>query len=266
MSCSCVRLGLGSLMLLVTVSRSAVTRDDFEAASISRCWLLLWLPDLDLSTFLLFGQFKPQLIALRRLASPRRPDVSFDGFGDDETISCARTGLTAPLGVVIISGPFNEYRSHNSKVGSAWGDLRAVFSLSTLTAGKLPLSVAGDDVGDELRARFLPFRGIIGDKAAAYRVSCWLFHSSLSFGEISTSFSAGRAFGSGRSLQFRRVTGVMAFPATVAPVLGTPLVLVGVPLASPNADVVESSLEGLYWNLLSFVFVTSDTGGKGLGL
>lgn len=193
--------------------------------------------------------------------------MSFDGFGDDETVSCAREGFMAPLGVVMFSDPFSEYRSHSSTVGSTWGDRRAVLNLSTLTAGKPPLSVAGDDIGEELRARFLPFRFIIGDNAAAYSVSCWLFQSNLSFGEeISASFSAGAAFGSSKSLQFNRVTGVAAFLTTPALATAASWGLVGVPLASLGAEAIDSSSVGLYWNLLSFFFVTSETGGNGLGL
>ena len=153
-------------MLLVTVSRSAETREDFEAASKSRCPLLPWLPGFVFSTFRLLGQFCPQLTARRRLDTPFC-DVEFlDGRGDDDTMSCARAGLAVPSGVLWLAGLLRENRSHSSRVGSGCGDFKALVNLLTLTAGMLFWSADGDDVGEELRARFLPFRASIGERAA----------------------------------------------------------------------------------------------------
>ena len=88
-------------MLLVTVSSSAVTIEDFDA-SISSFSLLRRLPEVDLSTLLLLGQFKPQLIARRRSDSPV---AGFVDLGEDETISCARAGFASPRGLSKLSGP-----------------------------------------------------------------------------------------------------------------------------------------------------------------
>lgn len=70
-----------------------------------------------------------------------------------------------PSGVVDASDPLREYRSQSSRVGSAWGDFRALASFFTLTAGGLNLSAEGEEIGDELLARFLLRRCIIGDRA-----------------------------------------------------------------------------------------------------
>jgi hypothetical protein len=148
-------------MLLVTVSSNAVTIEDFEA-SISSFSLLSRLPEVDLSILLLLGQFSPQLIARRRLASPA---AGFIGLGEDDTISCASVGFASPRGVSAVSVPFREYRSQSSNVGSACGDLRACASFLTLTEGVFGFSAIGDDTGDELLARFLPFRVNMGDSA-----------------------------------------------------------------------------------------------------
>ncbi|KAI6769042.1 hypothetical protein HG531_010146 [Fusarium graminearum] len=146
-------------MLLVTVSSNAVTNEDFEASSSS---FSLLSPEVDLSVLLLFGQFSPQLIVRRRLASPA---AGLFGLGEDDTISCASVGFASPRGVSAVSVPFREYRSQSSNVGSACGDLRACASFLTLTEGVFGFSAMGDDTGDELLARFLPLRVNMGDSA-----------------------------------------------------------------------------------------------------
>lgn len=148
-------------MLLVTVSSSAVTIEDFEA-SISSFSKLNRLAEVDLSTLLLLGQFKPQLIARRRLDSP---GACFVGLGEEDAISCANAGFANPRGLSALSGPLSEYRSQSSNVGSACGDLSACASFLTLTEGVFGFSAIGDDTGDELLARFLPFRDNMGDIA-----------------------------------------------------------------------------------------------------
>lgn len=119
------------------------------------------------SNLLRFGQFVPQLIALRKLLSPTA--VWFDlpacrGCGEDETINCANAWFFAPVGVIACE-PLKEKRSQSSIAGSACGDFKARESCLTLTAGAATLDeLAGDDVGEELRARFLFLRrGTMGE-------------------------------------------------------------------------------------------------------
>ena len=57
-----------------------------------------------------------------------------------------------------------------------------------LTAGVMGFSVAGEEVGDELRARFLPFRGRSGETAVE-RKFCLLSHMILSLGDTCKSSS-----------------------------------------------------------------------------
>lgn len=197
-------------MLLVTVSSSAFTIEDLDA-SISSISVLRRLPDVDLSTLLLLGQFKPQLIARLRLDSPT---VGFDGRGEDDTISCASAGFASPRGLPALSVPFSEYRSHNSSVGSACGDLRACASFLTFTEGVLDLSATGDETGDELLARFLPLRFNMGDNAGMYNVSCLLSQRSRSFGDVVVSSSVPPA-GSSSSCQVNRVAGVVVVSSLV---------------------------------------------------
>lgn len=77
---------------------------------------------------------------------------------------CANMGFAAPNGVAF-SAPLSEKRSHSSSAGSAFGDLYALTSFLTLTAGVFGLELLGEEVGEELRALFLPLRESIGDKA-----------------------------------------------------------------------------------------------------
>lgn len=237
-------------MLLVTVSSSAVTMEDFDA-SISSFSLLSRLPEVDLSILLLFGQFKPQLIARRRLDSLA---VGFVDLGEEDTINWASAGFASPRGLSELSGTFSEYRSHNSSVGSACGDLRAWASFLTLTEGVFGFSGIGDDTGDELLARFLPLRDNMGDNAFRYKLSCLLSHSSRSFGDVFSS-SAPLA-GSSRSFHVNRVAGVVIVSSLVRLVASCSFSAFSMP---------DSPAFGWYWNLLSLFFVTSDTGWSGRG-
>jgi hypothetical protein len=195
-------------MLLVTVSSSAETSEDFEAASKSRCPLLPWEPGLIFSIFRFLGQVCPQLTARRRLDTPFWDVESLDGRGDDDTMSCARAGFAAPSGVLWLAGLLRENRSHSSRVGSGCGDFKALVNLFILTAGTLLWSAHGEDVGEELLARFLPLRASMGERAAPYSASGLLSHRILSLGDTSFSSSAF-ALGSTRSFQLSLVTGVV---------------------------------------------------------
>lgn len=82
------------------------------------------------STLRRFGQFAPQLMALRNPLS----HVVLDVRGEDDTMICARAEFMAPIGVTDLD-PLREKRSQSSRAGSAWGDLRARDNLWTFTAG-----------------------------------------------------------------------------------------------------------------------------------
>lgn len=111
----------------------------------------------------LLGQWAPQLIARRRPPSDEALAVpgaamNLAGCGEDEIITWASAGFGAPKDAVAVE-PLQENRSHNSRAGSAWGDLRASDNCFTLTVGGVDLELfAGDEMGEELRARFLPRR------------------------------------------------------------------------------------------------------------
>lgn len=247
---------LKSCMLLVTVSKRAVTSEDFEAASRSRCPRLPWLPGFGFSNFRRFGACRPQLTVLRKLLLDRDDDASFEGRGDDETISCARLGLVKPTADAGLSCLASEYRSHSSSVGSACGDFKAFASFCTFKEGGAGVSVAGDDIGEELRARFVPFRETSGDRPEAKTGWRLLSHKILSFGDTVTSSSVA-GLGSTKSRQFRRAAGVTAWS-----VFGR-VEFVASEAALPSCPSVSS-----YLNLLSLSFVTSETGigGRGFGV
>ena len=101
----------------------------------------------------------------------------------------ASAGFVAPREVAEVE-PLKEKRSHSSRAGSAWGDLRAAANFFTFTTGVLDLDLdlaAGEEVvGDELRARFLPLlRGITGE--ALYGWACLVSHRMRSLGLMSWS-------------------------------------------------------------------------------
>lgn len=126
------------------------------------------------------------------------------------------------------------------------------------------LSAEGEEIGEELLARFLLLRGIIGEMVANAFGSCLLFHSSLSFGEAASS-SGIWLHGSKRSLQSNRVTGVALFPIILkweGVCSFRADIAASIPLPPTPLSAADSSLESLYRNLFSFFFVTSDTGIK----
>lgn len=245
-------------MLLVTVSRRAVTSDDFDAASRSRCPRLPWLPGFGFSNFRRFGACRPQLTVRRKLLLDRDELTSLDGRGDEETISCARLGFVKPTAEAGLSFLASEYRSHSSSVGSACGDFNAFASFCTFSEGGAGASVAGDDIGDELRARFVPLRETSGDRPEAKTGCRLLSHNILSFGNTVTSSSVA-GLGSTRSRQLRRAAaGVATWSAFIRVEL----------VASGAAGSHPCSSASSYLNLLSLFFVASETGigGRGFGV
>lgn len=90
--------------------------------------------------------------------------------------------------------------------------MRACASFLTLIMGELVLPI-GDDVGDELLARFLPLlRRAMSDRWGyiTSRSSCMAAHMSLSFGDTSRSSSSGPPPESPVRSQFLLATGVAA--------------------------------------------------------
>lgn len=104
----------------------------------------------------------------------------------------ARAGLVAPSGLLLSAAPPTAKRSHRSSAGSACSDsdFKAFLSFLTLTTGVRILSPAGEEMGDELRARFLPRRGTRGEimSAASSRSLC---QRRRSVGEVSSSCLSG---------------------------------------------------------------------------
>lgn len=120
------------------------------------------------SAFRRLGQFAPQLIAfLSGLSLPSAAMPSL-GRGEEEIKSWASKGFVRPDGLAFTPG--TEKRSQSSRAGSARGVLRTWASFFTSTAGVASLE-AGDDSGEELRARFRPLRGSKGDMARGWRGS-----------------------------------------------------------------------------------------------
>ena len=76
----------------------------------------------------------------------------------------ASAGLVVPIEGLEVE-PLKEKRSQSSRAGSACGDLRAAANFFTFTTGVLDLDLAaGEETGDELRARFLALlRGMRGE-------------------------------------------------------------------------------------------------------
>lgn len=74
-------------MLPVTVSSRAVTREFLELSIVSRVDVLVNDGGAsERSILLLFGQLRPQLIALRKLASPAGAGAVLGLRGDEENI------------------------------------------------------------------------------------------------------------------------------------------------------------------------------------
>jgi hypothetical protein len=112
---------------------------------------------------------------------------------------------------VAFSLPGKANWSHNSRAGSACGALSASCSFLTFTAGVADFELAGDEVGEELRALFRPFRRSTGEMAgnASSRSLC---HMIRSLGENSSS-SFGVSVIPSKSCQESLPKGVVALAA-----------------------------------------------------
>lgn len=137
--------------------------------------------------------------------------------------------------------------------------MSALASFLTFALGRVVVfSFAGEDDGDELRARFVPRRASIGEP---YEGSRLLSHNIRSFGDISTSSSVF-GLGSTKSLQFNLVTGVARFFVSILGGTMESTAAGSESFVSPDSSCSAS----WYLNLLSLFFVASDTGMAGLGL
>lgn len=222
-----------------------------------------------------FGQCEPQLIARLKLLSPCAGVPSFFGRGEEDTIRWAKAGFVAPNGF-LLSWPPTAKRSHRSRAGSARGDFKACFSFLTLTAGVLSFSTAGDESGDELRARFLPRRGTRGETEAS-TLSWFVCHKRRSLGDVFFSWFSGSGTPM-RSCQAKRLTGVAVLPffvfcPGVSSSLSPAFLLFEPPppaessAVTPSSRSVDDSSEVGWWNwnCCSLVLVLAETAMGGLG-
>ena len=108
----------------------------------------------------------------------------------------------------LVSFPLEEKRLHKSEAGSAWGVLEAPANLLRATWGVVNL-VAGDEAGEELFARLLPFLGIIGEAGSCKGTPD--LQSTLSPGDFSPSSSSVMTSGTpNKSFHEWRSAGVLA--------------------------------------------------------
>lgn len=167
-------------------------------------------------------------------------------------MSWASSGLVRPDGLAFAPG--TEKRSHNSKAGSARGVLRTWANFFTSTAGVACLD-AGDEIGDELLARFRPLRGSSGDMATGWPTSLSLRQRTRWPGER---FSASRGASGllSRSCHVVRPAGVTAL--SVLTRAGGEGRFGVVSLASGSGGASN-------WKVCSLLFVFAETGRGGGG-
>jgi hypothetical protein len=169
-------------------------------------------------------------------------------------MSWASSGLVRPDGLAFAPG--TEKRSHNSNAGSARGVLRTWASFFTSTAGVACLE-AGDEIGDELLARFRPLRGSSGDMATGWSVSSSLRQRIRWPGEkFSSSWGASGLLS--RSCHVVRPAGVTALSALPRAGGDSRFDAVSLALASGSGGASN-------WKPCSLFFVFAETGRGGGG-
>lgn len=149
----------------------------------------------------------------RRLghAEPQLTDFFNDrstdcGRGEEDAISWAKRGFLWLEGLASV--PLEEKRVHMSEAGSAWGVLEVRATLLRATCGVVNLA-AGDEAGEELFARLLPFFETMGEGGISSGNPD--LHSTLSFGDFSASSSSEVASGTlNSSFHDGRSAGVLA--------------------------------------------------------
>jgi len=243
------------LISSVTVSSNALTIESFEFTRLAT-GRFEGDPLSALSTLRRFGQLDPQLMARRRLPPPWTPTApSLVGRGDEETIRWARAGFRRPMGV-LLDAPATEKRSHSSREGSTWGDFSASRSWLTFTEGVLEVWLLGDEVGDELRARFWPRRV---DESAPAAWSLSLCHRRRSLGDTSSVSSFGKPPSPIKSFHASRAIGVVILAAGAGGAIGDRCAAVGKPRAGEGAGRASFSLSSS-----SSMVITSTSAGSSL--
>lgn len=149
--------------------------------------------------------------------------------------------------------PGTEKRSQRSKAGSARGVLRTCASFLMSTVG-VACFEAGEEMGDELLARFRPLRVSSGDMARGWLESSSLRHRMRSPGErFSSSWGASGLLS--KSCHAVRLAGV----ATVTALSGSEVAAWFEPVLRVSEPGWASN-----WKACSLVFVFAET-GKGRG-